>query len=80
MEDKPPQPNVFNKVQWMIALCYVEYKIFKELFFSKVCFFVWGSIIEKIKNGNYKWLLLLLGSLKNIKLCDNTGTSHLVQL
>jgi hypothetical protein len=38
MEDKPPQPNVFNKVQWMITFCYVEYKILKELFLKKVFF------------------------------------------
>jgi hypothetical protein len=52
MEDKPPQLDVFNRGQWMIALCYVEYKILKELFLNKVFFFVWGSTIEKIKNGN----------------------------
>jgi hypothetical protein len=80
IEDKPPQLNVFNRIQWMVALCYAKYNILKELFLSKVCFFVWGSIIEKIKNGIHRWLLLLLGSLGSIKLCHNIKALHLVQL
>jgi len=52
MEDKPLQLDVFNKVQWAIALYYVEYKILKEVFLNKVYFFIWGSTIEKIKDGN----------------------------
>jgi hypothetical protein len=52
MEDKPFQLDVFNKVQWAIAIYYVEYKILKEVFLNKVYFFIWGSTIEKIKDGN----------------------------
>jgi ATP/ADP translocase len=80
MENKPPQPNVFNKVQWMITFYYVDNKILKELFLNKVYLFVWGSTIEKIKNGSRKRLLPLLGNLRNIRLCGSTRTSHLVQL
>jgi hypothetical protein len=81
MDDKLPQLNVFNKTQWMVALCYAKYNILKELFLNKVCFFVWGSIIEKIKNGSHRWLLLLLlGTLGSIKLCHKIRALHLVQL
>ncbi len=52
MEDKPLQPYVFSITQWTRAFCYVEYKIHGF-------FFVWGSIIEKIKNGNNFFFLAI---------------------
>jgi len=59
MEDKPLQPNVFNITQWTRAFCYVEYKILKELFLNMVFLKIWGSIIEKIKNGNNFFFLAI---------------------
>ncbi len=62
MEDKPPQLDVFNKAQWMIALCYVEYKIFKELFLSKVVFLYGVPLLKKSKmeiaNGFFLFLVI----------------------
>ncbi len=36
MQDKPPQLNVFNRTQWMVAFCYAKYKILKEFFLNMV--------------------------------------------
>ncbi len=57
------QPSIFSGAQRTIDFGNVKHQILKELFLSKVNFFVRDFSVKKTHNGTYIWLLPLFNNL-----------------
>jgi len=63
MMHKPFQPNILSRVQRIVAFGNVKHQIFKELFLSRVNFFVrYDSNGKETSNGTCSWLIPLFSN------------------